>query len=69
MRIILMFRIKYFIEMFTNKEAFLNKELLKFAKEKSRFDNKKILTQIPFSFKLVQESCNEISALFLKDKS
>tara|TARA_B100001093_G_scaffold516011_1_gene593751 strand:+ start:1085 stop:2095 length:1011 start_codon:yes stop_codon:yes gene_type:complete len=69
MRIILMFRIKYFVEMFTNKEAFLSKELLKFAKEKSRFDNKKILTQIPFSFKLVQESCNEISALFLKDKS
>ena len=66
---IMALRIQYFVALFTRKEPLLSKELLNSARKNVSFDNKKILTQIPFTFKLVQESCKEISALFTKDHS
>ena len=66
---ILAFRIETFLAFFSGKETHLSKELLKSGTKKTCYNNKKILDSIPFSFQLVQQTCQEVSTRFLKDNS
>ena len=67
--LILAFRIQNFLAFFSGKEAILSKELIKSGTKKTSYNNKKILDSIPFSFQLVQKSCQEVSARFIQDNS